>query len=176
MFIKVLVEEIESNLLECFPDGDVVSAFKIFDPTFYRSLKQSELDKFGVLDYKILLSHFCNRTKREQLFPIAPSVLSQVNKEFSKMKQLLWLVAKNPHAEFLLVWRNIHDEHGLGLGYMFKFVYLCLVIPLNSAIAERGFSLHNKDDEEPVQAIVVEEPSGVELGEKFIEFLGMGTS
>lgn len=26
---------------------------------------------------------------------------------------------------------------------MLKFVYLCLVITLNSAIAERGFSLHN---------------------------------
>ncbi|BBM98168.1 hypothetical protein Mp_1g11360 [Marchantia polymorpha subsp. ruderalis] len=59
------------------------------------------------------------------------------------MKHLLWLAAKDPHAEFFLVWRNIHDEHGLGLGYMLKFVYLCLVIPLNSAIAERGFSLHN---------------------------------
>ena len=26
---------------------------------------------------------------------------------------------------------------------MLKFVYLCVVIPLNSAIVERGFSLHN---------------------------------
>ncbi|BBN20420.1 hypothetical protein Mp_8g18960 [Marchantia polymorpha subsp. ruderalis] len=129
VFIKVLVEEIESNLLERFPDGDVLSAFKIVDPTFYRSLKQSKLDKFDVSDYKILLRHFCNMTKREQLFPIDASVLSQVNKEFSKMKHLLWLAAKDPHVEFLLVWRNIHDERGLELGYMLKFVYLCLVIP-----------------------------------------------
>jgi hypothetical protein len=263
------VGEIEANLLERFPEGDVLSAFRVFDPAFYRGLKQSEVDKFGVSDYKILLSHFCNRKKREQLFPIDPFVLSQVNKEFSRMKHLLWLAARDPHAEFLPVWRDIHDEHGLGLGYMLKFVYLCLVIPINSAIAERGFSLHNsiktklrnrlriktidalirtktlakswekfdylqleelyhnkpqnfklpslfqavnaleydgstddgdsvdldqdvedndpdehafydadssEDDEEPVQAIVVEEPTGVELGEEFLELLGMGKS
>lgn len=143
VFIKELVGGIEANLLDCFPEGDVLSAFRIFDPTFYRGLKQSELDKFGVSNYKILLSHFCNRNKREQFFPIDSSVLSQVNKEFSRMKHLLWLAARDPHAEFLPVWRDIHDEHGLGLGYMLKFVYICLVIPLNSAIAERGFSLHN---------------------------------
>ena len=59
------------------------------------------------------------------------------------MKHLLWLAAKDPHTTFLTVWRDLHDDHGLMLGYMLKFVYLCLVIPLNSAIAERGFSLHN---------------------------------
>lgn len=47
------------------------------------------------------------------------------------------------HVEFLLVLKDIHDEHGLGLGYMLKYVYLGLVIPLNSGIAKRCFSLHN---------------------------------
>ena len=269
VFVKELTGEIEANLLERFPEGDVLSAFKIFDPAFYRSLKQSDLDKFGVSDYKILLSHFCNKKKKDQLFPVDPSVLSHVNKEFSRMKHLLWLAARDPHADFFPVWRDIHDEHGLGLGYILKFVYLCVVIPLNSAIAERGFSLHNsiktklrnrlriitidalircktlaqswenfdylqledlyhnkpqnfrlpalfqavnaiefdgntddgdsvdldqeleendpdehafydpnssEDDEVLVQAVVVEEPIGVELGEDFLELLGMGTS
>lgn len=37
-------------------------------------------------------------------------------------------------------------------------------------------AVSSEDDEEPVQAVIVEEPTGVELGEEFLELLGMGTS
>lgn len=43
----------------------------------------------------------------------------------------------------LAFWRDLSETDKLSFSHVVKFAEICFVVPLNSACAERGFSLHN---------------------------------
>lgn len=106
----------------------------------YKDLKQSDLWKLIVTENKVLLS----RSYRKKMSILIPVDTPQCwlsgsgepflsNKVTTQIKSLQWLAAKDRCASFLNV-EGIFEDNMHMLGIMFKFVFVCLNVPLTSAV------------------------------------------
>ena len=137
-----LFTEIKEGLQDSFPEADVLNAFHIFDPKSYRHIQSVEqLKVFGRLELAQILKHVGSS------FIDTSNELVRVNvsDQFNSMKVQLWQLSKQfGGADMKSAWMGLHDDKlQCMMPYMFKLVAIALVIPLNTACVERGFSVHN---------------------------------
>jgi hypothetical protein len=140
--IAELIGEVKGNLDDRFPNLDILSAFHIFDPRSYGDVKQSQLSAFGSANYKKLLKHFDGKEQAHRLFNADRAELVAALAEFERVKPRLWNAGLEG-TSMLAFWRHLSETDVLSLSHVLKLVQICFVVPLNSACAERGFSLHN---------------------------------
>lgn len=141
-FLAELVAEVKENLDERFPELDILSAFRIFDPRTYSEMKYGHVKAFGSDEFKKLIKHFCGPKQAHRLFAAQESEILSALAEFARVKPLLWNAGQDG-TSMQAFWRDLPEEDALCLRRVLIFVHVCFVVPMNSACAERGFSLHN---------------------------------
>ena len=146
-FLTSFTKDIKSHLQERFPESDVLECFHIFDPKSYLGLQMgSQLDSFGITELKQILKHVGHANLSSKLIDLSdPVVLHQIFKqEFPAMKLALWQRSRRRvNLHMSSVWAEFKEAgRDLTMPYMFRLVMFGLIVPLNTACVERGFSHH----------------------------------
>ena len=103
-FVVELVAAVIGNFELRFPEADILSAFAIFDPASYTTIKLSHLSAFGASEFKQLLRHFCGGHLPVNKRLILAADLKQLGREFSEMKTLLWNAGQDRHCDIYRTW------------------------------------------------------------------------
>jgi hypothetical protein len=140
------VESVSSQLRQTvkdrFPTTDVFDAFKILDPAHWSSTPlSSPLSTEDTKRAATLLAHFNKASNKQKLFADATS--EAILSELAHMRQLfLQLADRIVTQDFLHYWREISREHSAIVPRLLIFVQAMLVLPVQTACVERGFSIH----------------------------------
>lgn len=146
-FMRDLVSDVKSFTRERFPDADVLDCFQIFDPKSYKDLRFGvQLDEYGKSELLTILKHLGNGEYQNRLIDLSlRSTRDQImQSEFPAMKQALWSRAKDSRGlKMTSVWGEFRGEgRERIMPHMFILVTVGLLVPLNTACVERGFSHH----------------------------------
>lgn len=141
-FLAELVAEVKENLDDRFPELDILNCFRIFDPRTYSEMKYGHVKDFGSDEMKKLIRHFCGPKQAHRVFANTATDVTAALAEFARVKDLLWNAGQDG-TSMQAFWRDLPEETALCLRRVFLLVQICFVVPMNSACAERGFSLHN---------------------------------
>jgi hypothetical protein len=129
------------SLVERFPDRHLLRAFRILDPATYSGMRAADLPAFGDAEFKQLVEHFCDTKKSSQLFRIPNrEAWGRAKTQFKNVKQLLFSYASQ-HMSFNAVWLKLKATHSSDLCYVLPLVYAMMVVIVNTAEVERGFSI-----------------------------------
>ena len=143
-FIEALIAHID----ERFPEVDVLTAFAIFDPEVYVGKTQRQLADFGSKEIIVILKHLqlsCAGYEGEKWFPVTSSMVLEIVHQFVLAKNALWLAAQATSPPSMAkFWADYKRKIGsIGMPYIVQLAELALVIPVNTACCERGFSTYN---------------------------------
>ena len=146
-FMRELIAGIRQRTLDRFPDMDVLDCFQIFDPKSYKNLRWgAQLEEYGKPELLRILKHLGDGKYANPLINLKErAVRDQIIKiEFPRMKEALWQRAKDSRSlDMVAVWAEFREEgRDRTLPNMFTMVSVGLVVPLNTACVERGFSHH----------------------------------
>ena len=146
-FLTSFASDIKAHLLERFPDSDVLQCFHIFDPKSYVDLQLgTQLDKFGLTELKQLLKHVGHASLSTRLIDLSEAVTrSQIfDIEFPAMKRALWERSRRRVGlQMAAVWAEFKDQNRVQtMPNLYLLVLFGLIVPLNTACVERGFSHH----------------------------------
>ena len=142
-FRTSIIQETQVGLKYRFPDADLLTAFRIFDPQSYLHLKRENLHEAGRAEMGQILKHLAQGSQLTDMTD--RGLLPEYQQQFVKVKSLLFQRARMPAAQrsMLITWADFHFQKlDQTLPLIFKLVMIGLVIPLNTACVERGFSLH----------------------------------
>jgi hypothetical protein len=141
-FARAVIQE----LLERFPNTEIMEAFKIFNLLFYPD-ERSEAMKWGEAELNALLEHFetAKRVGDKQFEPIIDAEKARV--EWPKLRNALWYLHKQGECtrmddaiRRLSRVESYRDE----IVKLFKVTQVCMIMPVSSACTERGFSCQNR--------------------------------
>lgn len=132
-----------------FPNTDICACFKIFEPHSYAHFGAGTqaLKKYGREELRKILDFFCaGRHKGDasrDLFDMRCEIVQEtVKDEFRIMKAELCELAKVPGISVEDAWMKIlQSDKAAYMKHMIMIAKLLLVVPPNTAIIERGFSL-----------------------------------
>ena len=146
-FLTSFTSDIKSHLQDRFPESDLLECFHIFDPKSYLDLQMGkQLDSFGISELKRLLQHVGHADLLTKLIDLSdPVIRHQIfREEFPSMKQALWQRSRRRTSLGMsAVWAEFKEAgRETTMPHMFRLVMLGLVVPLNTACVERGFSHH----------------------------------
>ena len=145
-FMRELVQDVTGGLQERFPDADVLNCFRIFDPKSYDPVSLGQpLDVFGKTELLPILNHVAKSTLSDKLPNLSKEQQQQLlTVEFPTMKQALWRKSREMGGlSMSTAWRDLQAEGMVrSMPNMFMLVQAGLVVLLNTACVERGFSHH----------------------------------
>jgi len=141
-----LMQDLVESLKKRFPQDDLLKAFSIFDfKKLKKAVKTSDDEKLNCLyekEIQLLAKHY-----KEQRTCEDGTIIEPIFAEFDDVENdwnsfVLWL--KRPEAEIYETWQQLYntDLHKR-FGKVFKLVSMSLILPLSTAIVERGFSVMN---------------------------------
>ena len=140
--MRKLVGFIISRFKERFESSELLWHFHIFIPIYYLGMPIVNIEKYGWESFKVLLAHFCGKERgAKKLFEFdGPSIIN----EFLMMKKVMHEVVNqssivNPVHVWLLLRRH---PNSVMFPKMIILVNIMFLIPVQTAIVERGFSVH----------------------------------
>lgn len=131
------------DIQDRFSNSALLANFSILVPISYRGLPLISLPRFGVADLTSILKHFCSKALRTRLFDLGDG--RSIMKEFEAMKLAIWKVVSTLKVVTpQQLWQRVLADHASVALFpnMLTFVYIMLLIPVQTAEVERGFSLH----------------------------------
>jgi hypothetical protein len=132
-----------SALRERFSSSELLSIFVIFVPETYHHMRASELEAFGKDEFKKLLKHFCSSGYGAKCLFVVTGKELGIMHEFKVMKEgMHHLVNALNYAGTSSIWRKLSDNGFSLFPNIMKLVQVMFVIPVQTAVVERGFSLH----------------------------------
>jgi len=147
--LRVLRDEMEflaKCIVQCFRErfqsSSLLACFVIFVPTSYSSMPREKLDSYGKEEFKTLLKHFAGAERgTSKLFEFDGASMA---KEFFEMKCAMWdKVNLYKVTDTLHAWRLIKsDARRLLFPKLLVLVDIMFVVPVQTAVVERGFSMH----------------------------------
>jgi len=125
-------------------DAGLLTAFRIFDPRGFLGLTDNDLPKYGSNQFTMLIQHFCKSTSLIKLFAIESTEKYRlILAEFQNYKKIMFkLVRENKIISMRAAWCHIKQFHADELPHILMIVYVLMVLPVQTAVVERGFSLH----------------------------------
>lgn len=120
-----------------FQSNQVVVATRVFSPFTWPS-DQSALCKFGYDEIRLLSTHFSHPLQQRGYVP------EFCVDEWPELKLVVKeMISKEPSMKYLPMWQRILNEYKLqpALTNILALVRITLVIPVQTATLERGFSL-----------------------------------
>ena len=100
--------------------------------------------EFDSAQLKCIVMHVSGG-KAEQWFPVNQPVLVAMMQQFSLVKNVLFQASLSPSPPSMAVfWAEFKQQHhDVSMPYMVQLAELGLMIPVNTACCERGFSTYN---------------------------------
>lgn len=140
--MKLLTEFIIGRFTERFDSSSLLEHFKIFIPTYYLGMPHEQLDSFGWDSFKVLLGHFAGKERgSSKLFEYDGASMQA---EFLAMKKAMWQkVNELKITDATHMWGLLRNStERLLFPKVLMIANIMFIIPVQTAVVERGFSLH----------------------------------
>jgi len=156
---KKIATEMIKGLDERFGDLELLTAFKIFDPASYAGYEEDNVPTLFTDEWKCLKDHFTESSPMGSFFEelrklddesvsgkeMKERFLGELDKEFEALKVAVWVEQDlSSNIPFRACMRKIFNDPAnmLQMPHMHKLLYVCLALAMQTAVVERGFSLH----------------------------------
>ena len=135
-----LVEKLDVR----FESSALLKNFLIFVPETYSGMPAAGLQNFGSEMLRALLVHFCASHLGEKRLFVVTGRENIIAAEFLALKRALFQVVNELNqTNATYIWRKLIVEQAhLNFPNLFLLVQIMFLIPVQTAIVERGFSLH----------------------------------
>lgn len=143
LVMEPFVNELLANMKRRFPSLGVMNAFSIFDITIFPK-ERKYLSEYGEEEFEVLLEFYGIEKSLLDGTVFAPIVDKEATRrEWRKLKAHIFTSYHNVSNE--LVWKMVFDSDKERTIYpnILKLVSIYLLIPMSTAIVERGFSIMN---------------------------------
>jgi len=142
--LKKIAVFLVEKLDERFESSALLKNFLIFVPDTYLGMPAEDLQKFGSEMLRALLVHFCASHLGEKRLFIVTGRESIIAAEFLALKKALFQVVNELNqTNATFIWRKLFVEQAhLYFPNLFLLVQIMFLIPVQTAVVERGFSLH----------------------------------
>ena len=140
-FIQALLDNLEKR----FPrdSTEVVEALSVLAMRTLTFVPAQELPEFGNDKLEILTQHFGTRKTDSDGSEVEPLVDAEaVKSEWAILKQVV-LQQKYPRDKLSTLWKLIYTYHRDVFPNLLKLAAVALVLPVQTAVCERGFSAQN---------------------------------
>ena len=129
-----------------FGEMGILGKFSIFNPANYVDMDIKTLESYGIAEFTEILKYFCGSQLRESDRLLdAKNNIGTILDQFSKSKTLLHKLvqqAPNKTISMQVAWRRLSSDYGHQIADILVFIYVYFTIPLQTAVVERGFSVH----------------------------------
>ncbi|KAJ9504500.1 hypothetical protein QJQ45_030423 [Haematococcus lacustris] len=126
-----------------FPSS-ILNSFAIFVPRSYVGMVAAELVVYGQQELQELVKHFCNASQRQQLFRVEGTAgVARLVQQLTFFKRQMWRVVQANRSVILQsAWVQLMEVGYVHFPLMMQLAQVMLLVPLQTAVVERGFSIH----------------------------------
>ncbi|KAJ9516339.1 hypothetical protein QJQ45_001026 [Haematococcus lacustris] len=126
-----------------FPSS-ILNSFAIFVPRSYVGMVAAELVAYGQQELQELVKHFCNASQRQQLFRVEGTAgVARLVQQLTFFKREMWRVVQaNRSVTLQSAWVQLMELGYVHFPLMMQLAQIMLLVPLQTAVVERGFSIH----------------------------------
>ncbi|KAJ9530154.1 hypothetical protein QJQ45_023442 [Haematococcus lacustris] len=140
---RSLAQAVLGELDQRFPSS-ILNSFAIFVPRSYVGMVAAELVAYGQQELQELVKHFCNASQRQQLFRVEGTVgVARLVQQLTFFKREMWRVVQaNRSVTLQSAWVQLMEVGYVHFPLMMQLAQVMLLVPLQTAVVERGFSIH----------------------------------
>ena len=142
--LKKIAEFLVGTVDTRFENSDMLKNFNIFVPSAYFGMPAANLNKFGGDNLRCLLKHICGSHLGSRRLFVVSGRETVIAAEFQALKNALFkTVNELQSTDATYIWRKLYSEEAhLLFPNLFMLVQIMFLIPVQTAVVERGFSLH----------------------------------
>ncbi|KAJ9516199.1 hypothetical protein QJQ45_024625 [Haematococcus lacustris] len=140
---RSLAQAVLGELDQRFPSS-ILNSFAIFVPRSYVGMVAAELVAYGQQELQELVKHFCNASQRQQLFRVEGTAgVARLVQQLTFFKREMWRVVQaNRSVTLQSAWVQLMEVGYVHFPLMMQLAQVMLLVPLQTAVVERGFSIH----------------------------------
>ncbi|KAJ9534319.1 hypothetical protein QJQ45_007011 [Haematococcus lacustris] len=140
---RSLAQAVLGELDQRFPSS-ILNSFAIFVPRSYVGMVAAELVAYGQQELQELVKHFCNASQRQQLFRVEGTAgVARLVQQLTFFKREMWRVVQaNRSVTLQSAWVQLMELGYVHFPLMMQLAQIMLLVPLQTAVVERGFSIH----------------------------------